>query len=78
MVSCAMIFIVCPGTAPGLRASMPAIKYFAKCLPLPYHITRPCKINLDTSTLSFAYFTWLRDFRKKTDSNLRTYNHNTD
>ena len=65
MVFRAMISIVRPGAAPGLRVSTPAIKYFAKYLPLPYHITRPCKIKLDGSTLFFANFTWLGGFRKK-------------
>ena len=66
-----MISIVRSGAAPGHCASTPTIKYFAKYLPLPYHIMRPCKIKLDTSTLSFAYFTWMRGFRKK--NSLLTY-----
>ena len=71
MISCPMISILHRGAAPGLRASMPAIKYFAKYLPLPYHITRPCKIKLDASTLSLANFTLLRGFRRK--NHLLTY-----
>ena len=38
----------------------------------------PCKIKLDASTLSFAYFTWLGAFVNRTASYLRTYDHNND
>ena len=38
----------------------------------------PCKIKLDASTLSFAYFTWLGAVVKRTASYLRTYDHNND
>ena len=38
----------------------------------------PCKIKLDASTLSFAYFTWLGAVVNRTASYLRTYDHNND
>ena len=38
----------------------------------------PCKIKLDVSTLCFAYFTWLGAFVNRTDSYIRTYDHNND
>ena len=59
IVHCAMVFL-----APAVY------KQFNKPTLTISH--SPCKIKLDASTLSFAYFTWLGAFVNRTASYLRT------
>ena len=44
----------------------------------PYHITCPCKIKLDASTLSLANFTWLLGLSRKNRFLPTNFNHNAD